>query len=270
MAAKRRRGPAAPRPTKQHQDEASVPEPPRSCATRRGRVVAYLQRSARLSDRLQGLLDPAGQHHRARKRGASQRWRLGTAGLPLEHLRTGVRYDEQRLPQRQMADAGKQHNQSYSPPKDSPSLLEISFGTGEDCWKSVRPSAFINFLGSRHPCSGCTLRWFHNRGLDEVGNGLAAALRLMSSSLAEPVASGSPPLLKFKLGERVQIQLFGRRGEKSTTPPPAQSGPPGLGAPSTPLDVQERRSSAFFSAFFGRRRRRRVSEGARVRSKGLW
>ena len=112
MAAKRRRGPAAPRPTKQHQDEASVPEPPRSCATRRGRVVAYLQRSARLSDRLQGLLDPAGQHHRARKRGASQRWRLGTAGLPLEHLRTGVRYDEQRLPQRQMQMLG---NSTISP-----------------------------------------------------------------------------------------------------------------------------------------------------------
>ena len=65
-----------------------------SCSTR-GRVVAYLQRAARLSDRLQGLLDPVGQHHRARKRGASRRWRLGTAGLPLEHLRTGVRYDEQ-------------------------------------------------------------------------------------------------------------------------------------------------------------------------------
>ena len=97
MAAKRRRGPAAPRPTKQHQDEASVPEPPRSCSTRRGRVVAYLQRGARLSDRLQGLLDPVGQHHRARKRGASQRWRLGTAGLPLEHPRTGPRYYEQRL-----------------------------------------------------------------------------------------------------------------------------------------------------------------------------
>ena len=97
MVAKRRRGPAAPRPTKQHQDEASLPEPtPMSCSTR-GRVVVYLRRSAWLSDRLQGLLDPVGQHHRAREGGASQRWRLGTAGLPLEHPRTGPRYYEQRL-----------------------------------------------------------------------------------------------------------------------------------------------------------------------------
>ena len=96
MAARRRRGPTTSRPTKQHQDEASLPEPPRSCSTRRGRVVAYLQRGAWLSDRLQGLLGPVGQYHRARKRGASQRWRLGTAGLPLEHLRAGPRYYEQR------------------------------------------------------------------------------------------------------------------------------------------------------------------------------
>ena len=67
-----------------------------SCSTR-GRVVVYLRRSAWLSDRLQGLLDPVGQHHRAREGGASRRWRLGTAGLPLEHPRTGPRYYEQRL-----------------------------------------------------------------------------------------------------------------------------------------------------------------------------
>ena len=65
----------------------------------------------------------------------------------------------------------------------------------------------------------------------------------MSSSLAEPAASGSPPLSDSKLENVSRSSPSGAEEKKSTTPPPAQSGPPGLGAPSTPLDVQERRSS---------------------------
>ena len=65
----------------------------------------------------------------------------------------------------------------------------------------------------------------------------------MSSSLAEPAASGSPPLSDSNLENVSRSSPSGAEEKKSTTPPPAQSGPPGLGAPSTPLDVQERRSS---------------------------
>ena len=65
----------------------------------------------------------------------------------------------------------------------------------------------------------------------------------MSSSLAAPAASGSPPLSDSNLENVSRSSPSGAEEKKSTTPPPAQSGPPGLGAPSTPLDVQESRSS---------------------------
>ena len=51
-----------------------------------------------------------------------------------------------------------------------------------------------------------------------------------------------PPLNPSKTNQEVS-EPGSAEEKKSTTPPPAQSGPPGLGAPSTPLDVQERRSS---------------------------
>ena len=65
----------------------------------------------------------------------------------------------------------------------------------------------------------------------------------MSSSLAAPAASGSPPLSDSNSENVSRSSPSGAEEKKSATPPPAQSGPPGLGAPSTPLDVQESRSS---------------------------